>query len=38
MVFFLLVGAVEGGVGQGAGGVVYLTMIFLAVPLAKRAT
>ena len=27
-----------GGAGQGAGGEVYLTMIFLAVPLAKRAT
>ena len=36
--FFLLVGAVVGGAGQGAGGEVYLTMNFLAVPLAKRAT
>ena len=38
MVFFLLVGAVVAVAGQGAGGEVYLTMNFLAVPLAKRAT
>lgn len=38
MVFFLLVGAVVAVAGLGAAGEVYLTMNFLAVPLAKRAT